>query len=435
MILIYSKHITNRLTYTLNVVFKHLLKVDYRLVSLEEFSTSSQTTKINYSPLKIENCISIYPHKLLFEKDINDHKIEIEWINKKPYFFKTSKNNRFKYDLFAAIFYMVSRYEEYHATNLDFHNRFEAEQSLAFKNDFLEIPVVNLWALEIKDSILKNNSSYEFPKTNYRYLNTFDIDIAYAYKGKSSIRLISSAIKSLVTLNIKELKNRFAYWLKINKDPYDTYDLIEKEQKKHPTENYYFFLLGDYGKYDKNLAHTSNTYKKLIQRISQKNKVGIHPSYQSNDNPKKLKTEIKRLQNIIAETITHSRQHFLKLSLPNTYEQLISSGIKHDFSMGFASKIGFRAGICSPYPFFNIAKDLEYDLMITPFQIMDGTLNHYLKLNPKEAIEKIKTIVLEVKNVNGTFVSLWHNSSLEESFEWKNWTPVYKTLVEMAKGK
>ena len=71
-------------------------------------------------------------------------------------------------------------------------------------------------------------------------------------------------------------------------------------------------------------------------------------------------------------------------------------------------------------------------MLITPFQIMDGTLNHYENLSPDQATKKIKDIITVIKNNNGTFVSLWHNSSLSEVNEWKNWTKVYETLVKNA---
>ena len=60
---------------------------------------------------------------------------------------------------------------------------------------------------------------------------------------------------------------------------------------------------------------------------------------------------------------------------------------------------------------------------------MDGTLNHYENLSPDQATKKIKDIITVIKNNNGTFVSLWHNSSLSEVNEWKNWTKVYENLL------
>jgi len=433
MILVYSEQHSNRLNYTLNVLFKYILKVDYSLVSYEIFCQATNAVKINYSRQNIPDCIAINPHTLLFEKEITTQSINVDWIENQPYFFKTASDTTFNYDLLAASFFMVSRYEEYDATDLDNHNRFKAENSIAFQHDFLQLPVVNLWALDIKEDISIQYPEFKFPTIKYDYINSIDIDIAYAYKGKNKLRLLSSTLKALLKLEWKELKTRYYYFTHKIKDPYDTYAFINKFQKEYTTKNMYFFLLGAYGKYDKNLASSSKVYKDLIQKIEQTNPIGIHPSYGSNTSKSQLNTEINLLKSIVNKKITHSRQHFLKLNVPNTYENLILNKIEYDYSMGFASQIGFRAGICSAYPFFNIEQNKEKKLFLIPFQIMDGTLNQYLKLNQEEAIEKISKIINVIKNVNGTFVSLWHNSSLGECNEWTNWTTVYKKLQQLAK--
>jgi hypothetical protein len=62
--------------------------------------------------------------------------------------------------------------------------------------------------------------------------------------------------------------------------------------------------------------------------------------------------------------------------------------------------------------FYDLSKEEETELKIFPFQIMDATLNKYLKLSENEAISNIEKIVNKVKEVNGTFISLWHNESL-----------------------
>lgn len=433
MINIYSESISNRLIYTLNVIFKHILKIEYTLVNLETFH-SSNNIKINYSSKRLENCISIVPHSILFEKKINKHQIIVDWTNEIPYFFKTSENSTFNHDIFASTFFMISRYEEYNPIRLDIHNRFRAENSIAFKNNFLELPVVNLWAKKLQDEILNQKPNFTFPAYKYRYINSIDIDIAYAYKGKSILRLLGSSIKSLLTLNKNDLTNRLNYIFK-NKDIYDTYSFLNKIQEKYKTQNFYFINLGNYAKFDKNLSFKNRILYNLIKNIdsNENNTFGIHPSYASNTNSEKIKIEKKRLEKIVNKKIQHSRQHYLILNFPNTYENLIANGIEHDFSMGYSSKIGFRAGICTTYPFFNVLKNKEEKLLVTPFQIMDGTLNQYEKLTAKEAIKKTVKITDEIKKVNGTFVSLWHNSSLSEVKEWKDWSKVYTKLVDCAK--
>lgn len=430
MILVYSEHKTNRLQYTLDVLFKHVLQVSYTLVSFDEFTQKSAHPKLNYSTKNIKNCVQIVPHTLLFETDVYQQSITVKWKNDIPYFFTTS-DEKDTFDILASTFFMVSRYEEYLPSTLDKHKRFTAENTLAFKNNFLKKPVVNLWALELKKKIKTLFPDFQFPKQQFKHSSTFDIDIAYAYKGKKVFRQLGSAIKSLLTFNLEGLKNRVHYYFFAKKDPFAVYDVVDALHKKYQTENVFFFLLGNKGEFDNNLNYLSKPLHDLIKKTANHMDVGIHPSYQSNFKDTLVATEINRLANITKKTVTKSRQHFLKLSFPKTYQNLVSNNIKEEYSMGFASQIGFRAGICTSYPFFNLTENKKEDLLIFPFQIMDGTLNEYLQLSPKEAISEIENIVLEIKKVNGLFISLWHNSSLSETTHWKNWSVVFEKLLEI----
>jgi hypothetical protein len=404
--------------------------VEYQLVDLETFKTDTSHGKLNYSDLELENCVQIVPHNLLFEQGIEMQETKIDWVHKTPYFFKTTENVNFKYDIIASIFYMTSRYEEYLSSTLDVHDRFQAENSLAYKNNFLEIPVVNIWANELKNSLYDKFPFTKFPTQEFKHIDTFDIDIAYSYKGKNKLRLVLSSALSILKLDGKEIINRYQYFIKKRKDPFDVYDKISPQSDK-----IFFFLVGDYGKYDKNISSKTSVLKNLVQLLNKKNEVGIHPSYGSHKSVNQLSEEKNRLEFISQKKVFKSRQHFLKFSLPETYENLISIGIKEEYTMGFASQVGFRAGICTPFPFYNLEKDEARELIIYPFQVMDGTLNEYLKLSPNEAIEKINKIISEIKKVNGTFISLWHNSSLSEQKQWKEWTEVYVKLISSASKK
>jgi hypothetical protein len=136
------------------------------------------------------------------------------------------------------------------------------------------------------------------------------------------------------------------------------------------------------------------------------------------------------LENIIQKPVTKSRQHFLKLKFPKTYQNLLKSGITDDYTMGFASLSGFRAGTCTTFPFFDLSHNRCTEIMIHPFQVMDVTLKNYLLLSPEKAWQQIEEIMLEVKKVNGTFISLWHNESLKDTGHWLGWRKVFEKILE-----
>jgi hypothetical protein len=58
---------------------------------------------------------------------------------------------------------------------------------------------------------------------------------------------------------------------------------------------------------------------------------------------------------------------------------------------------------------------------------------YYRKELPSEAIKTIKSLIKTIKDVDGLFVSLWHNDSLGESDRWIGWRKVYLAMLEEIK--
>lgn len=100
--------------------------------------------------------------------------------------------------------------------------------------------------------------------------------------------------------------------------------------------------------------------------------------------------------------------------------------------MGYASQPGFRAGLCTPYPFYDLSSETATKLMVVPLAIMDGTLRDYLKMQPDSALQVISTTIQAVRDVNGTFVSLWHNDAYSNHGAWSGWRRVYEELMRLA---
>ena len=64
---------------------------------------------------------------------------------------------------------------------------------------------------------------------------------------------------------------------------------------------------------------------------------------------------------------------------------------------------------------------------------MDATLLYYLKLSPEQSLAQISELIHEVKNVNGTFISLWHNDTFSNYKQWEDWESVYTEMIKMSK--
>jgi hypothetical protein len=411
------------------------LNIAYDLTAEKQKFERSDLPRINYSNTVIDGTITIKPHSLLFETGIKEQNIRVtEWKGTKV-FFQTDSVSDVPFDLFAASFYLLTRYEEYLPHKKDNHGRFSAEESLAFKNGFLEEPVVDQWAFLFAEVLKQQYPNFQIPERKYEYIPTIDIDVAYAYKYKGFGRTVGAFAKDLVQFNLLNALSRTKVLLGLEKDPYDTYDFFEKLHQQYNLTPVFFFLVGRYGQFDKNHSIRKKEYRDLIKEISAGVAVGLHPSYGSNSDFEALEKETEGFSQVIGRTVEKSRQHFLKLTIPETYRNLNKIGIREDYTMGFASKPGFRAGTCTSFHFYDLEMEAQTLLKIFPFQVMDGTLNQYMKLNQKEAVEKIRKIVNSVKLVNGTFISLWHNESVGEQREWKNWSGVYDELLKICKSE
>jgi len=135
---------------------------------------------------------------------------------------------------------------------------------------------------------------------------------------------------------------------------------------------------------------------------------------------------------VLKRDVTKARQHFLMLHFPTTYRKLIDHDITDDYTMGFSGEVGFRASICTSFYFYDLEFEASTKLLIHPFAIMDATLKYYMQVKPENAISYIAPLIKEVKDVDGTFISLWHNESLSDMNPWEGWRPVYEQLVKIA---
>ena len=433
MLLIYTTKITRRQSYIFDLIFKELLKVEYAFtVSVDEFK-SFVGPKINYSKHPIKDEIFFSAHDLLFETGINDEPLSIiDFEGHKAFFPVYERHAVLPFDPFAASFYLVTRYEEYLPFIEDEFGRFSPKNSLAYQYGFLDKPLVNIWSLKIAKIIKDKFPTLIFPAKHFKFQPTFDIDLAYSFRMKGPIRTIGGYIKSMIKLDFEEIKERTKVLLRIKKDPFDTYDLIRKIHDKFNLEPIFFILFSQYSQFDKNISTDNRRFQSLVKFMDDYAEVGIHPSFASNTDDEKLRKEIKNLSTVLHSEITKSRQHFLKLNLPYTYRNLLLNDITDDYSMGYASETGFRASICYSFKFYDLDLDRETNLRVHPFTLMDGTLRDYKRITVKQALTEIFHLIDEVKAVNGTFISLWHNESMSNEKRWKGWHVMYEEMVKYA---
>ncbi|KQB99593.1 hypothetical protein AQF98_18750 [Pedobacter sp. Hv1] len=340
-------------------------------------------------------------------------------------------NGTLPFDIFAASFYFLSRYEEYLPFAADEHQRFPAEQSLQHQLGLLEFPVIDGWALILKNILLKKFPVLIFGKRKFKFVPTIDVDRAYHFRSSGLIKNTARFLRAAINLNTEKIAAIVSTGIGLN-DPFDTYEYLADIHQQYQLKPIFFFLLAKHGheEFDQNINPENEAFKTLIAKVAKEAQIGLHPSYASTIETQKISEELLTLQQLTNKKVDQSRQHFLKIQLPQTYLQLIKVGIHHDYSMGYSSKIGFRAGTCTPFFWYDLQLEKQTHLKIHPFMVMDVTLQQYLKLRPEQTNQKIDELLSSVKLVNGTFCSLWHNESLSETGRWRGWKAVYEEMLK-----
>nr|MBA4140094.1 hypothetical protein [Segetibacter sp.] len=355
--LLYSSSVTNRLTYIIGVLFEAIGVEQYEITTNIEVYLAFKGSRINYSKEPIsEKEIWIAPVSLLFEEDIKPQSIEVFLWREQTTFFK-SHGKDFPFDIFAASFYLLSRYEEYLPHSLDMYGRYAHENSLAFKESFLQLPLVNLWLKEFIHVLQTTFADLSLKPSVFTWLATYDIDIAWSYLNKGWLRNSGGFVRAMGNGQWAMAKERLRVLQQKQKDPFDSYAWLDDLHKTYELQPLYFFLLAGKNKdYDKNISPANTSFRRLIKTHAQTYSIGIHPSWQSGDDNKLLKREIRSLESICGNQISKSRQHYIRMKLPATYRLLIEAGITEDYSMGYGSINGFRASYCLPYKWFDLEK-------------------------------------------------------------------------------
>ena len=400
--LIFVPEITPRITYTFRVIFERILNCSVHFTTnLDDFHASTEP-KLAYSPNKIDTPIWMEATSLLFEENIVKQKIIPKKRENFTLFFPT-KSGDFSIDIAAVIFFLISRYEEYYKDNeLDKHGRFQHLSSVAYQLGWHRKLMVHRLALALAQIIKARYPQFVYSLPKFEALMTHDVDIAYQYKGKPWWRWCGAMAKALLQLRLEHAKN----YLKtaLGKEVFDPFDNFETE--KEGAKPIYFILTSNFTKFDKNISYKTKAFSDLVFRLAQFSEIGIHPSYYSSRKTSLIEKEKKRLEEISQLKITKSRQHFLRFRFPDTFQALINAGITDDYSLGWHDEAGFRASIAVPYPFFDLTKNEETELILHPLAFMDSVYN-------KEDGETIlKELLEEAKNMCGTLIVLTHNSNV-----------------------
>ena len=332
------------------------------------------------------------------------------------------------FDFLTLSFVMLSRFEETLPKVRDSHGRFLFKGSLADKYGFIDLPIVDEYALLLRSIVEKEFPDIQVIPRKSNFTSTHDIDLISRF-GNVYTNLHTLAADLLKYRSLKQFRTSVAQFKACHrdelKDPYilSAEMLLTKDIEAKRRSLFFVKSLraGDedctYDIFGTQAAH-------LIRTIEAGGgEVGLHGSYPSIENPSSFTKEKIYLENVTEHSITQGRQHFLRFDVKTTPKLWQNAGLSDDYTLGYAEREGFRCGTCHPYPLYDLQDDTPLNVTEHPLIAMDGTFYQYQHLTPASALQKIRQLQATCETAEGDFILLWHNT-----FVWREFTPWYENV-------
>lgn len=371
------------------------------------------------------------PGKISSQKNTISHNGGLEVIYGNDFFKIEEKKIESGLDIIASSFFMLSRWEELANPERDNFGRFPDAANISVKNGFAQRPVVNeyidyLWDLLTHLGIKQKRKVREFTP----YI-THDIDDLYKYDSFG--RFLKEAGKDILQRkSLKSFINTVQDYSGIifqhRKDNYHTFEFLMDVSEKHNLKSSFYFIPGVPGEEDIRYSIYDKTIPGIMADISRRGHItGLHASFRSYNNPGHFAKEKLRLQDITRE-LNEGRQHYLRFENPLTWQLWEKNNLKTDSTMGFTNDCGFRSGVCYAYPVFDVVNRKRLNLYERPVIVMDTALRFkYPEI--EDFASHFYSLLNIVKNYNGDFVLIWHNSNFN-NFDWgPEWKMLYQELI------
>ncbi len=427
MLLIHTKKVTPRFSY----IFKHIC---IRILGIEiSFSTALEEflafpgPKISYGKKPLGNELFFQSYGLLEQQGIESIDVRVKSWEDTYGFFSVSATSVLPFDIFSASFYMLSRYEEYLPQVKDDKGRFMASESLAFQNGFLHQPVVDIWAYKFKSKLMEAFPDMEFPKRKMVVHPIIEASQPFAYKYKGFFRTAVGYLSDFFRGRFRNIIERTQVIVGYKRDPRDSFKWIINTARHSDYKLTMFFLLGDALNFEDNMNTHRQKFKLLLKYVADYKEMGLIFSYGSLTNYEKLKNEKRRMEGITNRPLANSMNAEFLVNLPDIYRNLVELEVANDFTMVFRNTLGFRAGTCTPFLFY----DLDYEIK-TPLIIHPAAMTTFgFQQKYRSDIEKIVGNYLsEVKKVNGTFSMVFSNVDFSPNERNKVWRSIFSEKLQ-----
>jgi peptidoglycan/xylan/chitin deacetylase (PgdA/CDA1 family) len=245
---------------------------------------------------------------------------------------------------------------------------------------------------------------------------THDIDKTYVGVGRKLLNLFRGRLGGRsFSENLNDLRSR-------DLPNCNFKEIIELENKYGVKSTFFLLSLQPKEKdYNYDLDSLNNYTSEILDKGFE---IGLHGGWEAYKDGKKLAEEKNRLEKALHRRVEGYRGHYLLFDTKETWKILEAGGFLYDSTFGFSDVIGFRNGMCHPFNPYDFESGKSLNIVEFPFAVMDRTLERYMKLEPKDAWEKIKLVIDASERYGGVITIIWHNL-----FMWGEWGRLYEKIL------
>jgi hypothetical protein len=427
MLLIYTQKLTPRISYIFKHISLRILGINVTFTSAIEEFIAHTGAKISYGKKPMGNELFFQSHGLLEQQGLDSVDVSVKKWGNTFGFFSVSNSSGLPFDIFAASFYMITRYEEYLPHVKDEMGRFMASESLALKEGFIQQPIVDIWAYLFKEKLLEAFPEMDFPEKKITIHPVIEAAQTFAYKQKGLFRTFVGYVDSLFHGKFRNIITRTQVILGFKRDPLDTFKWIVNKATRSNFKLTVFFLLGNALSFNESMNTHRQKFKMLIKYVSDYKEVGLIFSYNSLSDYELLKSEKRRMQEITNRTLASSMNSEFLVNLPDIYRHLVELEVKRDFTMVFRDTVGFRAGTCTPFLFYDLDYEIKTPLVIHPAAM---TTLAFQKKYASDIEKTVNNTIKAVDAVNGTFTMIFSNKDLSSTEQNQIWRTIFSEKLQ-----
>ncbi len=345
------------------------------------------------------------------------------------------------FDIAAAAFILASNFQDLISLERDEFDRMRAMDSLQDKLGILEYPVVNYYSKFLKEVIHQSTGALieekKYGDSSFALALSHDID----YTSSLNPRMIRRNVVGHAILNRESLypqerirKLTFPALALLGYDPpRKGMTFLRNIERENNLRSTFFIKTGATSKEDVNYSCTSGMMREFLKSLSDSGfEIGIHPSMKTYIDLEHLLAEKNRLENSLGRSVSSVRQHYLKFTASKTVDIWEKADLKYDSTLGFSRRVGFRNSVAFPFPLYNFASDRISTVTELPLVFMDGTVVESGRFETERALDKMSSLIHEVRASQGAASILFHNS-ISDPVDFPGYEHIYREIIAQAR--